>query len=113
MFAGYWKRHRVASVVFVVAAIVAAAFAIRLVAFAIYWSEPSHRRQPIEPWMTAGYAARSWGVPRDAVLDALGMTADEAARRSLEEIAAGRGVSVETVVGIVEDAVGAATGREP
>lgn len=44
-------------------------FVVRMVAFAIYWSDPAHRDQQVQGWMTPGYVAKSWGVPREDIRD--------------------------------------------
>ena len=47
----------------VVAMAVTLFFAVRTVAFAIYWSGPAHRDQTLQGWMTPGYVSKSWNVP--------------------------------------------------
>ena len=67
MIRNFWRHQRVASLIFVVASLAAAFFAVRLVAAWIYWSDPTHRDAAIEGWMTPGYVAQSWDVPREVV----------------------------------------------
>ena len=46
-------------------------FAVRGVVFWVYWGDPARHEQAIEPWMTPGYIAHSWRVPRAVVVEAL------------------------------------------
>lgn len=93
-----WKRHPLATAGFVIALTVIAFFAVRFVAFSIYWADPAHRQQPVEPWMTPRYIAHAWDIPPDDVMEALGVTAGTEARPTLKEIARQRGVPVEVVL---------------
>ncbi|RME13786.1 MAG: hypothetical protein D6801_10515 [Alphaproteobacteria bacterium] len=106
-----WRMWRAAPVATVVLALALAAFAVfagRSVAFWVYWHDPAHREQVISGWMTPGYVAHSWHVPREVVLKALDLPAAPPKRRmSLDEIAAERGVPTEELIGEVERAIAA------
>ena len=93
----FWKEHKVAASAFGVALIVALFFAVRLAYFMVYWSDPAHRNQPIEDWMTVGYVARSYNVPRDKLAAAIAVTPAPGQRRTLAEIARDRGVDSDTL----------------
>ena len=70
---------------------------------AVYWGDPARRMQPVEPWMTPGYIARAWRLPRGAVLEALKAPVPPPnGPMDLEELAAFRGVPLETVLGEAE-----------
>lgn len=92
-----WKTHRLAVVAFVAALLVALFFAARLLYFTVYWSDPAHRNQPIEDWMTVGYVARSYGVPRDELAQAIGVMPAPGKRRTLAQLASERGVDTATI----------------
>lgn len=92
-----WKDHKLAATAFIVALIVALFFAARLGYFFIYWSDPAHRNQPIEDWMTLGYVARSYDVPRDKLAAAIGITPQPGQRKTLTDIAAERGVGTDAL----------------
>lgn len=96
-FLKLWKEHRLAASAFVVALIVALFFAARLAYFMVYWSDPAHRNQPIEDWMTVGYVARSYDLPRDKLAEAIAVKPTPGQRRTLAEIARDRGVDTETL----------------
>jgi len=101
-----WKAHKVAATAFVVALIVALFFAARLAYFWVYWSDPSHRNQPIEDWMTVGYVARSYGVPRDKLAEAIALNPTPGERRTLSQLAAERGVATDTLKTELRQAIG-------
>ena len=83
-------------------------FAVRLVLFSIYWADPKHREQPIAGWMTPGFVAHSWHVPREVMLDLLGPPPEGAPKRpTLDDIAAERGVPVEDLIAEIEAAIAA------
>jgi hypothetical protein len=100
-----WARHRWAVLGLGLAMVIAAGFAVRLVVFTIYWSDPAHRDLPVEGWMTPGYIAHSHGLDPLDLRESLGLAPG---RTTLAEIAARRGVPVETVVAEVEAALAAA-----
>lgn len=93
-----WGRHPIATAGFVIALAVIAFFAARFVAFSIYWADPAHRQQPVEPWMTPRYIAHAWDIAPDDLMEALGVVAAPGARPTLKEIARQRGVPVEIVM---------------
>lgn len=68
-FIGAFKRHPWLVSGVVIAFAVTLFFIVRMVAFAIYWSDPAHRDQRVQGWMTPGYVAKSWGVPREDIRD--------------------------------------------
>lgn len=70
-FRKIWAAAPVATVILLAGAAIGAFFVVRLVAFSIYWHDPANRDQALAGWMTPGYIAHSWHVPREVVLDAL------------------------------------------
>jgi hypothetical protein len=67
-------------------------FAVRLTVFTIYWSDPAHRDQAVEGWMTPGYVARSWDVDPEVIRAALPPPPDGTPdRRPTLDAIAGRG----------------------
>ena len=100
-----WQGHRAVVLAFLAAAAITLFFAVRLVVFALYWSDPAHRDQHPAGWMTPGYVARSWQVPRDDLVGALGLAPEPGRPRTLAEIAAARGAPVEAVLAEVEAAL--------
>lgn len=74
-------------------------FVIRLAVFSIYWMDPAHRHQPLQPWMTPGYIARSYDIPRDDVLHVLMPDKQNVSKMTLDQIAQARETDVATVIG--------------
>lgn len=85
VLARLWREQRVALVAFGVAAVLALFFAVKLLVLTIYWSDPAHRHVDPAPWMTAGYLARSWHIPREDLDAVLGV--ERVGRMSLQDIA--------------------------
>ena len=86
-----WREHRLALTILAMGTAVALFFAVRLALFVVYWADPAHRQQSPEGWMTPGYVARSWQVPRADVAGFLGLQPDGGRPPTLAEIAAVRG----------------------
>lgn len=96
-----WRRHRAASVVFLLAAAVTLFFLARILASAVYWA--GHHEEPIAPWMTVGYIGHSWGIPPREIDERAGLPLPvEGHPLTLQEIATARGVPVSEIVALVE-----------
>ena len=100
-----WKRNKIGLIAFVRAAAVSLFFVLRLTVFWIYWSDPAHRNQPIEGWMTPGYVAYSHHVPKEAITDALGLTPGGYAHKTLEDIAEESGRSIEQLTVLLNEVI--------
>ena len=61
----------------------------------------------VRPWMTVGYVGRSWDLNPRAIEGVAGLPLPEEAGRplTLQEIADRRGVSVEEIIVLVEEAI--------
>lgn len=100
-----WANHPRLLLAFALASTLALFFAGRLIASAVYWA--GHRQEAVQPWMTAGYIGRSWGVDPRQIDAAAGLPAPDGHPLTLDEIARQRGVPVAEVVAQVEAAVAA------
>jgi hypothetical protein len=80
-------------------------FAVRLTVQAVYWSDPTHRDQAIEAWMTPRYVAQSWNIPRDLVGTTLGLGPSDGRRMTLHDIARESGGSVEDLAAALRAAI--------
>ncbi|MBV0911602.1 hypothetical protein [Anianabacter salinae] len=88
---------------FAVALALAVVFTGRAVLFAVYWTDPDHRVQAIEGWMTPRYVARSWHMTRADIEAALGeMMPPPGERLTLDEIAEKEGVPLEELIARIE-----------
>lgn len=101
-----WTARPVLTSAFLLACAVTLFFAGRFAVYTVYWA--THQEVPVEPWMTVGYVARSWGLEPRALDAAAGMPVPEVKGhpQTLEEIARDRGVPVAEVIAEVEAAVG-------
>lgn len=93
-----WHHHRLPFLAFLAAALFTAFFVGRMAVFTLYWSDPAHRNQPPEGWMTPRYIAFSWGLEPSDVSGALGVTSTFGPRPSLQQIANARGVPVAVIL---------------
>ncbi len=99
------RRRPILTLAFVLACALTLFFAVRFGVQAVYWS--SHPDEPVQPWMTVGYVARSWGLDARAIDAVAGLPLPEVKGhpQPLSEIAQDRGVPVEEVIEAVEAAV--------
>lgn len=93
-----WRHHRGEFLLVLLALAVTLFFLVRMAIFALSWSDPAHRAQAPEPWMTPRYVAHSWGLAPSRVAEVLGVSPEVGDRPTLEEIAERRGVPVEQVL---------------
>ncbi|WP_417524783.1 hypothetical protein [Marinovum sp.] len=91
-----WRDNKLLVGGFLLALAVMIFFAIRSIAFWIYWADPAHRNQEIEPWMTPRYVAHSWHVPPEVVVEALDLVPG-GGRITMAEIAEREGVSLDEI----------------
>lgn len=99
-----WARHRLLTIAFSAALLLTLFFVVRTIAFYAYWS--ANRDLPIESWMPVGYIARSYGLPPQALQEALGIERGD--RRTLAQIARERGVPISSLMEEVDAAIAAA-----
>lgn len=92
---------------FVLALALSLFFAMRLIMGTIYWADAAHQDQPIEGWMRLGYVARSWDVPRDALIAAMQLPAETMRFTSIERIAQDQGIPVPELIARIEGAIAA------
>lgn len=97
--------RRILWALLVLSMLATAFFAVRGVVQFIYWSDPAHRDQALEPWMPLGFVARSYDVERDALAAALDLSPDANRRVPLEDLAETRGQEFEAFAREVEAAI--------
>lgn len=90
---------------FALALALTAFFGVRMISSAVYWSDPRHTDQPIAGWMSPGYVAMSWRVPREVLADVLDLTPGSGRPPRLEDIAAARDVPLDTLTAEIEAAI--------
>lgn len=70
-------------------------FGIRSVSQFIYWSDPARQDQSLAGWMTPRYVGRSYDIPPEIVIEALGLPPQGPPRRvSLETLSEENGISL-------------------
>ncbi|HHB81003.1 MAG TPA: hypothetical protein ENK83_04550 [Aliiroseovarius sp.] len=89
-----FKAHPVLTPAFLLAAALTILFTVRTLMFTIYWADPAHRNQALEPWMTPRYVAHSWGLPPEEVAAVLQVDFSPPRRITIGEIAAQNGLSL-------------------
>ena len=108
-----WREAPLLTAGLALALLVAGVFAVRLALGAVYWADPRHRDMPIAPWMTPRFVALSWDVPKEVVIDALGMKQDGHGPEPLHRMATERGVPVEVLIADLERAIAAHRAARP
>ena len=100
-----WRARPWLTSAFLLACALPLFFAARFTVFTVYWA--THQEVPVEPWMTVGYVARSWGLDPRELDAAAGLPLPEVKGRPqpLSEIALDRGVPVSEVIAEVEAAI--------
>ncbi|MDE3027267.1 MAG: hypothetical protein KGH84_02565 [Paracoccaceae bacterium] len=67
-------------------------FGIRSVYYAIYWSNPAHQFEALQPWMTPGYIAHSYRVDPHKLAEALVVPPENGRRPTLGSLAEAAGL---------------------
>ena len=65
----FLRHHPLASAVFALALLAFAALVGRAVAELVYFNDPAHQQQALEPWMTPRYVGLSWQLPPEVVAE--------------------------------------------
>lgn len=87
----------------ILAGVAACVFAVKLIIFTVYWMEPKHRLQPLEPWMTPGYVARAYDINPKQIISFLELPAEFDRPMTLEQIAMQQGRDVGAMVSTLQD----------
>ena len=100
-----WAHHRALLVAFAGVVCLATYFAATTIAATIYWMDPAHQNQQLEPWMTPRYVSQSYRIPPRILGPVLFHDPeDPPRRRRLEDIAADNGVTLEDLQARVDAA---------
>ncbi len=90
----FWKEQPIALSVFVLALVLLVFFGVRFVDRFLYFHDPAHRNQALEPWMTPRYVGMSYALPREVIFSVMGIGDTEGRRVHVGEIAARMGISL-------------------
>lgn len=109
-----WRNYPKALTGFVLAAVVTLFFAVRFVSSFLYWHDPAHIHEPVKPWMTIGYVAKSWNLHGPDIDAAAGLPPPEKGHPfTIREIALQRGVPEAQIIKLVEDTIAKLEAQAP
>jgi hypothetical protein len=110
-----WKQRPLLVSAFFLALALTLFFGFRLVRHTLYWADPAHRNESVQPWMTVGYIAKSWHLkaPDIDALAHLPGPQELGHPAPLSEIAKARGVPVADVIKEVEAAIATLKAQQP
>jgi hypothetical protein len=110
-----WRKRPMLVSAFLLAVALTLFFGVRLVRHTLYWADPAHHNEAIQPWMTVGYIAKSWHLdgPEIDALAHLPGPKDYGHPPPLSEIAKDRGVPVAKVIKEVEAAISVLKAQQP
>lgn len=101
-----WTLAPVATVLLVLALAATLLFGLRSV---LLWHDRHDRivrEQPVAAWMTPGYVAHSWQLPRQVVIETLALDPKAGPpRETLADLAEERGVPVDSLIAELEAAI--------
>jgi len=101
-----WAAAPLATAILALALAATVLFAVRAGVFWAHHHERVAREQPVAAWMTPGYIAMSWKVPREVILQALDAPRPPPRGRiNLNDLAALNGNEVEVLIAEVEAAI--------
>ena len=100
-----WRTRPILTLAFLIACAVTLFFSGRFVVTAIYWA--NHQEEPIRPWMTVGYIAKSWNQTPPQIDQAGNLPGPKVKGhpQPLSEIARDRGIPVEQLIAEIEAVV--------
>jgi len=103
-----WAHHRILLTVFLAVLVVVGFFGIKTYSAMIYWQDPAHQNQEIEPWMTPRYISRSYRLPPEILGPVLFLEEDMPIRRiSIGRIAADNNLTMEELQTRIDEAAAA------
>jgi hypothetical protein len=106
-----WQRHKVVFSALCLAFVALVFFTVRLISSTIYWSDPAHRFQKLEPWMTPAYISQSYKIESNELSILIGIDGRGSKRLSLEKIAQMRGINVKKLMDELQPALDQRTGK--
>jgi hypothetical protein len=85
--------------------VVAVFYGVRIALDMVYWNDPRHHEQQLEPWMTIGYVARSWKLDPSVLRDSLALAPGRTKAASLGNLARKKGMDFEVFAEDVMDVI--------
>lgn len=106
-----FRRHPYLLAAFVLALVAAVFFSINMIWQGYSLTHNPH--EPIKPWMTISYIARSLGLSADAIDSAMGLPDTRERGLTLKQLAQDLGVTVDEVIADIEAAIKGLSGSAP
>ncbi|WP_316859043.1 hypothetical protein [uncultured Cohaesibacter sp.] len=102
----FWKEQPIALVAFIVALLFLAFFGVRFTARAIYFHNPVHRNQTLEPWMTPKYVGMSYHLPPHIIREVMQLdeVRQEKKRVRLKDVTSQLGISLSELEARIREA---------
>ncbi|WP_319411384.1 hypothetical protein [uncultured Cohaesibacter sp.] len=91
----FWKEQPIALSLFALALVCLLFFGVRFVDRFLYFHDPAHRNQALEPWMTPRYVGISYQLPKDVIFQVMELYDTEGRRVRVGEIADRMGISLD------------------
>jgi len=97
------SRHPVISVLLAVSVAGLVWFGVGVVREAIYFAQPEHQQQDLEPWMSPRFVGKSWDLPPPTIVRIMELEPDQA-QPTLRQVTAHLGISLGELQDRVETA---------
>ncbi|WP_114011363.1 hypothetical protein [Cohaesibacter intestini] len=91
----FWKEQPLALSAFLLAMAFLVFFGARFVLHFIYFHDPVHRNQALEPWMSPKYVGMSYQLPPEIIREVMQLDRFEGKRVTIKKVAEGLDISLE------------------
>lgn len=105
-----WQHHKFLVLGFGLAVLVTGFLALRVIGMSFYFSQ--HRDAELAGWMTIGYIAHSYDIPREPLIAAIGLNEIGPQRLTLRKISNMHGVPQDELERALLDAIATARAAE-
>jgi len=99
-----WQTQKVAMLLMLLAILAMAFFGFRFIRVAVYFNDPAHIQQPLEPWMTPRYVGRSYRLPPEDVRAIMQLGPPEGHPPTMEEVTHDMGISMDEMEAMIRAA---------
>lgn len=98
-----WHEHKLMLIGFVLVSILTLLFFMRTVIGAVYFN--NNKDRPIEPWMPIGFIAKSYQVPSEVLVQAVGIPLDKSILRQLRRVSQETDIPYDRLVEILMETI--------
>lgn len=91
----FWKEQPLALSAFVIALGFLLFFGVRFLVGFVYFHDPAHRNQALEPWMTPKYVAMSYRLPPEVMREVMQLDRFEGRRVTVVDVADRLGITLD------------------